>query len=195
MAVLTVGDHIDAPQRAIPREQWRFARLEGGRAVADPTHIFLGTGFEPGKLYELVYAAQGAPIVGLGLLAVRDVVTWLRYADTAAGNPCAGTTLHAYGFGVSQSSHLLRHLLYLGLNEDEEERTVFDGVLAVTGSARRGEFNMRFGQPAKTLGQYVGALFPFSEAAQTDPETGRADGLMARLVASGKVPRLFVVDS
>jgi hypothetical protein len=85
--------------------------------------------------------------------------------------------------------------LYLGLNEDEEARHVFDGVLPVIGSARRGEFNLRFGQPGKTLGHNVGALFPFSDATQTDPVTGKTDGLLARLAARGKVPKSVVLDS
>lgn len=194
-AQLTVRDDVNAPRSTIPTDEWQFARLEDGRTVPDRGAIHLTAGFEPGKIYELVYTAQGAPLVGLGLLAVRDVVTWLRYGDAASGNPCAGSLGAVYGFGVSQSGHFLRHFLYLGLNEDERERAVFDGVLIVIAGARRGEFNLRFGQPAKTLGEYMGALFPFSDVVQTDAVTGQSDGLLARLTARGKVPKVITFDS
>ena len=36
-------------------------------------------GFEPGKLYELVYTAQDPVLVGLGPAAVRDVISFLKY--------------------------------------------------------------------------------------------------------------------
>jgi hypothetical protein len=96
---------------------------------------------------------------------------------------------------VSQSAHFLRQFLHLGLNEDEQQRQVFDGVLPVVRSARRGEFNVRFGQPGKTLGRYVGALFPFSEVTHVDPLTGKRDGLLIRLEARGAVPKIVVLDS
>src|SRR5207245_245862 len=80
-------------------------------------------GFEPGKIYELVYRAANPPLVGLGFLAVRDTAAWLRCASAADGNPCAETLDRAYAFGVSQSGRFLRHLLHLGLNEDASSRT------------------------------------------------------------------------
>jgi hypothetical protein len=194
-AVLTVRDHTAATAHVIPRDQWRFASLEDGQPVSDPTSLYLPAGFQAGCEYTVVYTARGAPVVGAGLLAVRDVAAWLRYGDEAAGNPCAGAIQHTYAFGVSQSAHFLRQFLHLGLNEDEQQRQVFDGVLPVVGSARRGEFNVRFGQPGKTLGRYVGALFPFSDATQTDPFTDKNDGLLTRLEARGKVPKIIVLDS
>ena len=100
-----------------------------------------------------------------------------------------------HAFGVSQGAHFLRQFLYLGLNEDEQERQVFDGIVPVIGSARHGEFNIRFGQPGKTLGRYIGALFPFSDATQSDPVTGTTDGLLARLDSRGRVPKIVVLDS
>src|SRR5207247_2113087 len=84
-----------------------------------------GNGPEPGKISELVYRAANPPLVGLGFLAVRDTAAWLRCASAVDGNPCAETLDRAYAFGVSQSGRFLRHLLHLGLNEDEAGRRVF----------------------------------------------------------------------
>ncbi|MGH8070265.1 MAG: alpha/beta hydrolase domain-containing protein, partial [Candidatus Entotheonellia bacterium] len=128
-ASLTVRDHENGPKQEIPRHHWQFARLEGGKVVADPTRIYLASGFEPGKIYECVYRTSRAPVVGLGLLAVRDTVSYLKYASPHAGNPATGQFEYAYGFGASQSGRFLRHLLYLNLNQDEAGRMVFDGVV------------------------------------------------------------------
>ncbi|MGH7927060.1 MAG: alpha/beta hydrolase domain-containing protein, partial [Candidatus Binatia bacterium] len=67
-AALTVRPYWSAPRTTIPRSQWRFARDQNGTPVADPNHLWLESGFEPGLLYELVYTAANASIVGLGLL-------------------------------------------------------------------------------------------------------------------------------
>ena len=55
--------------------------------------------------------------------------------------PAAGDIRHSYAFGASQSGRYLRQFLYLGLNEDEQERIVFDGVLVhIAGGKRGGDF-------------------------------------------------------
>jgi hypothetical protein len=62
---------------------------------------------------------------------------------------------------------------------------VFDGMLIHTAGAGRGSFNHRFAQPSRDAHRfsaffYPTDLFPFTGRTQTDPETGRADGLLAR---------------
>ena len=59
-----------------------------GRPTGQP-HVYLAAGFEPGKIYEVIYTTTGAPVIGLGLLAARDIVSFLRHGSTA-DNPCAG---------------------------------------------------------------------------------------------------------
>lgn len=194
-AVLTVQEHEDAPARPLPRQQWSFARLEAGRVVPDATHVYLASGFLPGKIYQVIYTTVGAPVIGLGLLAMRDLVAFLRYAPAAQGNPCAGHVGHAYAFGRSQSGRCLRHLLYLGLNQDEQDRLVFDGVIPLVAGGGRGEFNQRFGQPSNANKYSMKNFFPFHDTTQTDPDTGRTDGLLARLAACGKVPKIFFINT
>jgi len=190
-AVLTEQDHEDAPERIIPRQQWSFARLENGRVVPDATHVYLPVGFLPGKVYQVIYSTAGAPVVGLGLLATRDMGAFLRYGAPGEANPCAGDIQHAYSFGVSQSGRFLRLFLYLGLNQDEKDRTVFDGFIPHVGGGKRGEFNHRFAQPSSQASRSPNSLFPFSDTAQTDPETGRTDGLLSRLAARRRVPKIM----
>ena len=194
-ARLTVREHAGAPATAVPRAAWRFARRQDGRLVADASHVHLDGGFAPGRIYDLVYRALDSPVVGLGLLAVRDTAGFLRWAPAAAGNPCAGTLDRVIVFGVSQSGRFLRHLLYLGLDEDEQGRLVFDAVVPHVAGARRGEFNLRFGQPSLNAQESVGSLFPFTDVLQTDPVTGQRDGLLARLAARGRRPKIVSINT
>jgi hypothetical protein len=137
-AVLTVRDTPAGPRTAIPRDRWRFARLDAaGRPVADDTHVWLDGGFAPGRIYELVYQTRACPVVGTGLLAVRDAVAFWRYAGAAEGNPSAGRLDYAFGFGVSQCGRFLREYLYQGLNLDEAGRVVFDGLIPHVAGALR----------------------------------------------------------
>lgn len=194
-AVLTVRDHEHAPRQVIPRAQWRFARVSRGMVEPATTNIWLETGFQPGKIYECVYRTRHAPVVGLGMLGIRDLVAFLKYEADAQQNPCAGQCDYAYGFGASQSGRLLRHFLYLGLNTDEAGRMVFDGVIPHIAGASRGEFNHRFAQPSLQALEGPGVQFPFTDADQQDPVTARQDGLLRRLNASGHCPKILHVNT
>jgi hypothetical protein len=190
-AVLTEQEHEDAPERIIPRAQWSFARLDNGCVVPDATHVYMASGFVPGKVYQVIYTTTGAPVVGCGLLATRDFGSFLKYGSAAQDNPCAGDLEYAYSFGVSQSGRFLRHFLYLGLNQDEQDRTVFDGLIPHVAGGKHGEFNHRFAQPSSQASRSPNSLFPYSDVAQTDPETGRSRGVLARLAAHGKAPKVM----
>ena len=194
-AVLTIRDGFEGPRSVIPRDQWRFAHDEDGRPVEDDTHVWLAEGFAPGRIYEVIYRTRICPVVGTGLLAVRDSVAFLRHGEATAGNPCGGRITQTYGFGVSQSGRFLRHFLYLGLNLDEAGRPVFDGLIPHVAGARRGEFNQRFGQPSVQATRSFGHLMPFTDDDQTDPFTGETDGLLHRQRELGGVPRIMTTNT
>ena len=194
-AVMTVQEHEDAPEQVIPRREWAFARLESGRKVPDAGHVYLESGFVPGKVYQVIYSTTGAPVVGLGHLATRDIAAFLRNGDAASGNPCAGEIDKAYAFGVSQSGRFLRQFLYMAVNFDQDGNTVFDGFIPHVAGAKRGEFNQRFGQPSSQASRSTNSLFPFSDTDQTDGETGLTDGLLTRLAAKGPLPKIMYVNT
>jgi hypothetical protein len=78
-ARLTVRETPRGQRTLIPPSQWRFARLEGDRLVPDPTYLYLETGFQWGKIYELVYVATNPRVGGLGLAAARDAISFFRF--------------------------------------------------------------------------------------------------------------------
>ena len=190
-AALYVRDHPNGPMTQIDRSAWSFVSNED----EDATHVLMDSGFEPGRIYQLVYASALSRVVGLGFAAVRDAISFLKYEEAAAGNPAAGLLDHAYAFGRSQSGRFLRNMLHAGVNEDEAGRMALDGVIAHVAGAMRGEFNLRFGQPSKDICFVMPELFPFTDTPQVDPVTGRSGSLLERLDESGMAPRTMFVNT
>lgn len=177
-SVLTVRDRLsDAPQ-TIARGQWR---LSGDTVTLDG-------GFEPGRVYELVYRVANPPVAGLGLAAVRDIASWARNAPDAVA-----PAKYVYAHGQSQTGRFLREFLYLGFNADERERLVFDGVIALIAGGARIDINRRGSTP--TAGNAMVGAFPYSDRAQRDPVTGATEGLLENDRARRHQPKLFLVNS
>ena len=192
---LTVRDAPLAPRTTIDRAAWRFAREESdGRVVADAHTVYLARGFEAGKIYEVVYRAKDPVVVGTGLAAIRDVISWLKY-DANSIAP----TKYGIAYGVSQTGRFLRHFLYQGFNTDERGRPAFDGIFAHTAGAGRGSFNHRFAQPSRDAQPYSTFfyptdLFPFTSPSERDPLTGATGGLRTLNPPGAHPPKVFYVD-
>jgi len=191
--VLTVRDGPLAPRAIVPRNEWRFARDSAGKIVADADWVYMATGFKPGKIYEVVYRAKDPVVVGAGLAAVRDMISYLKY------DPSAVTRVrHGIGYGVSQTGRFIRHFLYQGFNTDESGRVAFDGFFVHTAGAGRGSFNHRFAQPSRDAQPYSTFfyptdVFPFTSVPARDLLTGRHAGLRDNLRGSAAT-RVFYVD-
>lgn len=192
-AMLTVRDWEDGPETTVPRDQWRFAWETADGVVPSVEHIYMEAGFEPGKLYHVIYTAQGAPVVGAGLLAVRDVASFLK--STGDSNPVAGSIDKVYGFGMSQTGRMLRHYLYLGLNVDEDGQMAYDGLIPHVAGARRGEFNHRFAQPSVQSTPGFGHNFPFADEEMEDIYSASGEGLLSKLREAGQVPKIIYINT
>jgi hypothetical protein len=195
--VLTVRDTPTGERTVVPRDRWQFGRLQDGRMVADRTRVYLTTGFEPDKVYEVVFISRDPPVAGVGLAALRDAVSHLKYDSPDELSVPQGAIERAIAFGDSQAGRMLRTFLYDGFNEDEAGRKSFDGLIAHTGSNARGSFNQRFAQPSRAVDAsfyYPNDLFPFSDTMQVDPVTGANDSLLARLKPPA-VPKVFYTNS
>jgi hypothetical protein len=182
-AKLLVRDSAYAAPLEIARAQWHF---DGD------SHIHLRGGFEAGRIYDLLYTPRDCPVVGAGLLATRELASYLRFDSNA---PTAGTIDHVLCEGQSQCGRFLRTYLHLGLNLDEDGRQVMDGILAHIAGGRRGEFNHRYAQPSVQPTPSFGHLFPFADLPQTDLASAQTAGLLDRQTEIGGVPKIFYTDT
>jgi hypothetical protein len=197
--VLTVRDSVEGVRRVIPRARWKFARVEDGKVVTDSGRVYLEGGFEPRKIYEVVYLSENPPLVGLGPAGIRDAVSRLKYEGASELGIARGDIERAIAFGISQSGRFLRTYLYYGFNEDESRQRVFDGVIAHVAGGGRGSFNHRFAQASRDGHPYINFfyptdIFPFTDLDQVDARTGTRDGILARQKPEHQ-PKVFYTNS
>lgn len=178
-ARLTVRRAEADARQEIPATGWAYMNDREIRLMPE------GTKPAPGSIYEFHYPAKDPRVLGIGMAAVRDLISFLRYDSMdAKGTPNPARGIKAtLGFGVSQSGRFLRDFVYQGFNQDTRGRRVLDGALSHTAGAGGVFLNAEFGQPARTSTQFEDHMmpenaFPFSTARMTDPVTGKTDGLM-----------------
>src|SRR6267378_653256 len=150
---ITVGE-------TIPNSEWKFC---GGGTFATPlpvttlpVKVCMKNGFDPAKLYQLVYTVKDPYVLGAGTAAFRDVASFFRYEthdDQGTPNPLARLIKWAIIRGSSQSGNFTRHFIHLGMNEDEARRIVHDGAWPLI-AGRRVANNSRWGQPDGVLELY-----------------------------------------
>jgi hypothetical protein len=181
----------------IPSSEWAFGdcRTVPFPGTPDATRICLKNGFNPALLYELVYIAKDPLVLGVGMAAIRDVVSFFRYAatdDAGTGNPLRNFLPYVIAYGASQSGRLLKSFLNLGFNEDEQSRKVWDAADTDIG-AQEGPFNVRFANLGMTGNLYDPEFDgPFWWADYTDVVRNRSTwGLLHRCTATRTCPLIF----
>ena len=202
-AHLTRRPYRSSPPEEVPHEEWSFARVENGQVLASPGHLHLRDGFRSGWIYELVYTGKDPRATGLGLVAVRDCISFFRYAvadPQGTKNPLARAIQKAYIFGISQSGRFIHHFLFEAMNTDESGRMVLDGAMPHVGGGGKGQFNYRFAQTTRHGSQHQDNLFasdffPFNSVPQVDPVTGRKGDSFAKLRARGHLPKVFFTET
>jgi Alpha/beta hydrolase domain len=146
----------------VPNTDWKFC---GGGTFALPApvttlpvQLCLKDGFDPTKLYQLVYDVTDPYVLGAGTAAFRDVASFFKYeaqddATPPTPNPLAGSIKWAIIRGSSQSGNFTRHFIHLGMNQDEAGRIVHEGAWPLI-AGRRVANNSRWGQPDGVLELY-----------------------------------------
>ena len=137
----------------VPNSDWKFC---GGGTFAAPTpvttlpvRLCLKDGFDPAKLYQVVYTARDPYVLGAGTAAFRDVGAFFKYEaqdDFGTPNPLAGRINWAIVRGSSQSGNFTRHFIHTGMNQDEAGRIVHEGAWPLI-AGRLVANNSRWGQP------------------------------------------------
>ena len=160
----------------------------------DPTKICLRGGFDATQMYRVVYSAKDPLVLGIGVAATRDIISFFRYAtkdDQGTANPLAGKIRYSVGFCTSQSGNFIKTFQNLGFNQDESKKIVWDGVNPNI-AARQTPMNFRFAIPGGAANLYE----PGSEGVlwwsdYRDQERGRpAAGLLDRCTATKTCPKI-----
>ena len=207
-ATLTVRDSVAGAKTPVPSSRWAFGRCPTGPASLVPTvtNICLFDGFKLDRIYELMYSAKNPTVLGLGYAVTRDLASFLRYQtkdDAGNPNPLAESATsvgirRAYGNGISSTGMYMRDWLYLGFNEDESHRKVFDAVQITIPGAHRLFANVEFGDPNNYSRQDLWhdsvsySYPPLTFGVTTDPISGIRDGILKRPATD---PLVFQVDS
>ncbi|MBT4711959.1 MAG: hypothetical protein HOB82_10610 [Alphaproteobacteria bacterium] len=192
LATLTRRLNPDDPRQVIPHDQWR---------ISGPTEVTLDGGFQPGLLYELVYPAKDPRVVGLGLAAIRDAISFFRFDGADDGGQANPMMVDGVGpqaviaYGISQSGRLLQHMVMEALHVDAAGRMVFDAAMIHVAGGGKGSFNHRFAPTTRHQSQRedqgaVADFFPFATVPVTDPVTGETASILDRARAAGAVPNL-----
>jgi hypothetical protein len=192
---LTVRDTRDGQRSVLPRVQWQFAHMVGGKLTPSDRFIHLDGGFQAGKIYEYVYVVANPVVAGGSFAAIRDFASYAKHDPNAIA-----PVRRVLGEGISQNGRFLRDFLYQGFNADEQGRIALDGVLAHVAGAGRGSFNFRFAQPSRDAQPtssifFPTDIFPFTDQPETDPITGQTAGLLDRAIADKVVPRIFLSNT
>jgi hypothetical protein len=178
----------------VPSSDWAFANCNSTPfpGTSSSTQICLKNGFDPSLIYELVYTAKDPLVLGVGMAAMRDVVSFFRHASAADGNPIASKIEWTIGLGISQSGRYMKTFLLLGFNEDEEGRMVWDGAHVIIGGAM-GQFNIRFAQPGNIANIFEpGAEGPLWWGDYDDRARGRGvRGILDRCRQTDTCPKVF----
>ena len=161
-ATFTSRALINSPETVIAGDRWAFATCTRNattgaieNVVASTKNICYFDGFDPNRLYQLTYVAKNPRPMALGYAVSRDMGSFLRFETVdRAGNPnplalsTASTGItQVYALGVSSTGMYVRDFIYLGFNEDEAHRRVFDVMWTQIPGALRLHQNTRFAMP------------------------------------------------
>src|SRR3989442_7041656 len=190
-AKLTHRVHLNDVPQVVPDSGWQF---DGdGKSIS---LLPAGTKFVANDIYEFSYTAKDPTVNGIGFAAVRDWNAWLRYEtkdDTGTANPLAGDITRIYTEVSSQPGRFLNDFRYLGFNQAENGKQVFDGMMQWIAAGDGISMNYRWSQPGRTERNrqahlFVEGRFPFANVITMDPITPKPDSRYARCMASHTCP-------
>jgi hypothetical protein len=218
-ATLTKRVHQFDTREPIPNSDWAFAdcSVVPFPGVPSTKKICLKGNFDTNHIYELLYTAKNPEVLGLGVAATRDFISFLRNSNGAGkgteacrpngkgncpppglgpDNPLGNSIQNAIVYGSSQSGRFIRSFIELGFNLDENHHQVVEGAIPHKAS-NRGAFNVRFGQPDRLSGtQHTEAQYPGAESPQTwdvshDRISGVTGGQLQRCRQTQSCPKIF----
>jgi hypothetical protein len=190
-------DGVSGPISTVPSADWVWADCSKVPfpGTPDPTKVCLKIGFDPTRLYQLVFTAKDPLVLGVGFAATRDIVSFFRHAekdDAGTPNPVAKRISYVISQGSSQSGNFIRTFIHLGFNQDESGQVVWDGAMPHI-AGRQMALNFRFALPDGAADPYE----PGSEGVLwwsdwTDAKRPRKTaGLLDRCTATHTCPKII----
>ena len=176
------------PRRPARQLAIRPARRRQVRCPGRPRCTCQG-GFQPGHVYELSYEATGAVVAGVGFAAVRDLASAVKHGRPARLRRAMPMRSAIRRMGATSGSSSTR-----GSTPTSRERassTASSPISRDPPAAR--DFNGRFAKPSG-LAYFTASLFPYLDLDQTDPVTGRVDGIQMHLAPEQR-PKIFYTNS
>lgn len=198
LATLTRRTSEFGPTMIIPASDWAFSDCSQTAfpGTPDANKVSVKGGFNSAYLYELSYTAKDPLVLGIGLAATRDIVSFFRYQtedDAHVANPVAGGVTNVIGQGVSQAGNFVKTFIHLGFNQDEAGRLVWDGANPHI-AGRQTPMNFRFAIPGGAATLYE----PGSETTlwwgdYVDTARGQsnATSMLTRSSLAGASPKIF----
>jgi len=184
--------------REVPSDQWAWAICAEDNpfpGTPDPRQICVDGGFEPNRVYQVVFTAKDPPVLGIGFAAFRDIASFFKYEvedDHGTANPLGDGVDWILARGSSQSGTMLRQFVHLGFNEDTAGRQVQDGTWPWVASRRIG-LNFRFAVPDGVMKLYEpGAEGPLWWRRWSDDARGLPKrGILDRCRRSHTCPKII----
>jgi hypothetical protein len=181
-AVLTHRVHLDDTPQVVSTSGWAYTDATNTAIkLVDPANP--NVTFINNDIYEFSYIAKNPTVNGLGLAAIRDFNSFLRYSmrdDFNTPNPLAGDVQRIYTETSSQPARTLNDFVHLGFNEDENHKQVFDGMMQWIGAGDGLNMNYRWSQTKRTERNrqeelYLEGLYPFANVRTFDPISNTSD--------------------
>ncbi len=192
------GGHNEDPQTVLP-SQWSY-NCNGTPAVGSgltPFYVcYTGAGgFDPNRLYQLVYQAKDPLVLGIGYAATRDLISFMHHAHAdkaGTANPVAGMVKKVIDVGTSQSAAFIRSTIHLGFNQDEDDRQVAEGAWPII-DGRQLFMNVRFALPDVITNAFMMAdEAPVWWAPYPDPvRHNRPFGILSRCTMTKTCPEIL----
>jgi Alpha/beta hydrolase domain len=199
-AVLTHRVHLDDPPVPVPASGWAYTSapdpVNPGGTIPNGAIKLTSGNFVNNDIYEFSYTAKNPTPNALGLAAIRDFNSFLRFSshdDFGTPNPISSHIDRIYTETISQPARTLNDFVHLGFNEDENQRKVFDGMLQWVGAADGLNMNYRWSQTKRTNRNrqellYLEGLYPFANVPTFDPISGTSDWRYKRCEATHTCP-------
>ena len=147
-----------------------------------------------GCIYSLNYTGFNSKAEAIGLIATRDLLSYMRYSPSLSLFPdSSGATMKSFAaqtnrllmHGQSMCGRFIRDFLWQGYNMSNQYLPIADGVIASLTGSRRVDLNSSFGKEngfsQSHFDHWVkGDNFPFLYETTTDAISGVTDGILAK---------------